>query len=120
MIVRGKPMKKLVAILIVLFAVQTYGVYGRSQADKITYKCTAELGPLCFAWEQNALGKLIGDDDMAEELEEKLDKAKEAWEEDFVERLAEGTRRKNSLERALDDVKGAIEDAGDVMKKAFD
>jgi hypothetical protein len=111
-------MKKLVAILILLLAVETYGVFGRAQADKITYTCNWEVGPLCFSWEQNALGKLIGDD-AADDLEEKLEKAQKAWEEDFVERLAEGTRKKNSVERALEDVKDAIEDASDAMKEAF-
>ena len=118
MIVRGTLMKKLVAILFVLLAIQSYGVYGRAQADRITYTCEWEVGPLCYRWQQNALGKLLGDDG-AEELEEKLDAAKKAWEEDFMEKLTEGARRKNGLERALEDVKDALENAGEAMKEAF-
>jgi hypothetical protein len=102
-------MKKLVLILALLLAAETYGVYGRHQADRIMYNCTAEVGPLCFAWEENALGKLIGTSN-AEDLEEKLEAARDAWEEDFVEKLAEGAKRKDSLERALEDVKDAFED----------
>jgi hypothetical protein len=112
-------MKKLVVILFVLLAIQSFGVYGRARADRITHTCEWEVGPLCYYWEKNALGELIGDD-ASDELEEKLEAAKEAWEEDVVERLAEGARRKNSLERALDDVKEALEEAGDAVKEAFE
>jgi hypothetical protein len=109
-------MKKLVVILLLLLAVETYGVYGRSQADRITYNCELEVGPLCYQWKKNVLGELIGEN-TGDELEKKLEEAKKAWEEDFVQKLAEGTKRKNSLDRALQDLKDAFREMKDAFSK---
>ncbi len=112
-------MKKLVALLIVLLAVETYGVYGRHQADRIMYTCEMEVGPLCFSWKENALGKLLSGDQAAA-LEEKLDKARKAFEEDFVDKLAQGAKKKNGIEAALDQVRSKLREAGEAMKDAFE
>ncbi|MBI4817900.1 MAG: hypothetical protein HY791_16690 [Deltaproteobacteria bacterium] len=69
-------MKKnlLIAALAALVGLLGFGVFGRSRADELTYSCTLEVGPLCFAWKKNALG---GFKDAAEGL---IDGAKKAVE----------------------------------------
>lgn len=116
-------MKKLVVVLFVLLAVQSYGVYGRTQADRIMYTCEMEVGPLCFHWEQNAIGKLLGQDG-AEKMEDQLDAMKKAWDEQFIERLEEATREKSELEKAFDRAReGAtkkMDQAAEKLKKVME
>lgn len=116
-------MKKLVAILIVLLAIESYGVYGRAQADRIMYTCEVEIGPLCYSWAPNAIGKLLGEDN-AEEMEEQLESMKRAWDEEFVERLEDATREKSELERALEKARdGAakrLDRAAEKVKKVLE
>ena len=53
-------MRKLALALFLLLAAQSYGVYGAWQAQRVVYDCTAEVGPLCYAWEPSAIGKVLG------------------------------------------------------------
>ena len=94
-------MKKLIAVLFLLLAVQSYGVYGRAQSDRIMYKCTMEVGPLCYAWEANAIGKILGTEN-AEEMEAQLEKMKDAWDEQFISKIEDATKEKSGVEKALD------------------
>src|SRR5687768_12003491 len=79
-------MKTFVFLLVLLFAVETWGVVGAWKTESIRYKCTTKVGPLCFVWEQSAIGKVLGDDS-SEDIEDAIEKAREAWEEDVVEKL---------------------------------
>ncbi|MBI2372493.1 MAG: hypothetical protein HYV07_00705 [Deltaproteobacteria bacterium] len=67
-------MKKnaIIATLVLVLGTVGFGLFGRSRADQLTYSCTFEAGPLCFAWKKNALG---GFQDAAKGL---LDDAKKA------------------------------------------
>ena len=94
-------MKKVVAILFALLAVQSYGVYGRSQADRIVFSCELDVGPLCYSWKPNGLARLIGTDGAAN-LESRLEQLKEAWDEQFIERIQRHTEKKSELQKALD------------------
>jgi hypothetical protein len=115
-------MKKIVAILLVLLAVETWGVYGAVQARHITVTCTMEIGPLCFMWEENALGKLLGTE-RSKEIETALEKAKKAWEQDFIER-AIAAKTSDKLQDLLDGflnlAKKGIDGAMDAVDKAKD
>lgn len=101
-------MKKLALVLFLLLALQSWGVYGAWQTQRILYRCTVEVGPLCYAWEETALVKAVGRDN-AEKLEGKLKAAKQAFEEGFLDRL---TREKSGFEEAL-------EKAGDAAKEGL-
>jgi hypothetical protein len=106
--------KKLALILLVLFAIETYGVYGAAMAKKVTHKCTLEVGPLCYAWEKNALGKILGDKPTAE-IEDALEKAKKTWEDEVVDRASKakdpGTSIEKALKNAAESVKDGLHDA---------
>ena len=78
-------MKKLVLLLAALLGAQTYGVYGATQARKVTVDCHLEVGVLCFDWRPNALGEALGEETAAE-LEGRLEEAREAWEREVLER----------------------------------
>ncbi|MCK6546212.1 hypothetical protein L6R52_10210 [Myxococcota bacterium] len=110
-------MKKLALVLFLLLAVQSYGVYGAAVTKKVTKTCTLEVGPLCYAWEDNAIGKLLGDKN-SKQLDEALQKAKKAWEKDFIEKTVK--QKSGSMEKLLDDVKGGLEDGVDTAKKAVE
>jgi hypothetical protein len=56
--------KNLGIVLGVVAFVIAWGLLGKTQSDKIGNSCKAEVGPLCFVWEKNAVGKAedaIGD-----------------------------------------------------------
>ena len=89
-------MKILVAVLVLIIAIQSYGIYGGFHAERVTVTCTMELGPLCYAWELNALGKLLGPE-RALKLDEKLSSVKDEWEDEFADRL----KQKIELEDGL-------------------
>ena len=112
-------MKKLVLVLFLLLAAQTYGVSGAWQTKRILYRCTMEVGPLCYAWEETALVKAIGKDN-AEKLEGKLKAAKDAFETDFLERF---TKKKSgfeeALEKASDAAKEGLRTAQEAAKEAL-
>ena len=100
-------MKTLAFVLFVLLSIQSYGVFGAYQADRILYTCTAEVGPLCFAWEESGWAKLVGPE-RAAELESRLAEARAAWEEGFVARFLKGDEP-SSVERALQRAKEVME-----------
>ena len=104
-------MKLLVAILASLLIVETYGVYGAWKAERLAFTCNLRMGPLCYAWEESALGKVLGTE-KAEALEGKLQEAKTAWEEEVIEKTLRAADE-GELERALDH-------AGDAVKEALD
>src|SRR5262245_33167002 len=99
-------MKKFALLIFVLFAIETWGVIGAWQTQRVTRTCNMKVGPLCFAWEENALGKMLGEK-KSDELDDALAKAKEVWEKDFVEKAA----KKKDVDKALDDVRDGIEEA---------
>ena len=109
-------MKKLVLVLLLLLGAQTYGVYGAWQAERILYRCTLEVGPLCYAWQETTLVKALGKDN-AEKLEGKLKAAKDAFEEDFIERLSE-KKRSGGLQGALEKVEEVAKEGLQTAKEA--
>lgn len=100
-------------VLFVLLAVQSYGVFGAVQADRVLYTCTTEVGPLCYAWEETTWAKMLGPD-RAAQLEDKLAEAKESWEKDFVERFL-SQDEESDMQRALRKAKEAAEDVIDAF-----
>ena len=86
-------MKKLVLFLLVIIAVQSYGIYGASQASRIVYTCELEVGPLCYHWSETTLSKTLGVEN-AEKLEEKLAEAKKSFEKDFLEKFMKSDKSK--------------------------
>ena len=46
--------------LLFALAVQSYGVYGAYQADRLAYTCVEDVGPLCYIWEESAFARLVG------------------------------------------------------------
>lgn len=109
-------MKYLAAILALLLAGQSYGVYGAAQADRIMYTCTLEAGPLCFAWELNVLGEFLGEDKVFD-LEDQLEAAKKKLDADFIENIVSASKDdgKSGLKGLL---KSASEVASDALEKA--
>ena len=87
------------ALLLLLLVAQTYGIYGATQAQKLTVDCTLSVSVLCFRWEENRLGKLLGKE-RSEELEKLVVKQREAWEQTFVR---EQTKDSPSLTEQLKD-----------------
>ncbi len=104
-------MKKFALVLFVLLAVETWGVVGRAQADRIVYDCVVEAGPLCFYWEQSALAKALPEG-VAEKFEDKLEDARDAWEKNVTKMFDE----KDGVDKALEKANEALEKA----KRAFD
>jgi len=82
-------MKKLAFVLALLLAVQTWGVIGAQQAKRVTHTCKLEVGPLCYYWEKNTLGKIF-DKDHGEEIEDALMEGREAAKE-ALEKLKQGS-----------------------------
>ena len=82
------------------------------------YTCEVELGPLCYNWKENALGKLLGPD-KAKALEEKLHGAKKAFEENFIEKLQEG-KKGPDIEGLLKDAKNLATEAKEVAEDALE
>lgn len=113
-------MKKLIFILFVLLAVETYGVYGASQVRRITYSCRVEIGPLCYAWQESAIGKLLGPE-RSKELEASLSRARRAFEEDFADKLLDAKKSgSESFDKALDDAASAAKKGLEKAKDALD
>jgi hypothetical protein len=114
-------MKRVVLVLILLLAVESWGVYGAAKARHVYVTCTMEVGPLCFVWEDNALGKLIGKE-RQRDVDEALVKARKVWEHDFVERMIESKKSGSSIQKALDDAaekaKQGLQELGDKLKDA--
>ena len=103
-------MRKLSFLLFVLLAAQSYGVYGAWQARRVVYTCTFEVGPLCYAWEQSAIGKALGAGP-SKDVEEALQKSREAWDDQVAKRIKKIDRK---------DVKKVVDDAVDRIGDAFD
>jgi hypothetical protein len=115
-------MLKFALVLLTLLTVETYGVYGAWKAKKLAYTCKVEVGPLCYAWEESALGKLLGEDG-AEALEGKFERAEEVWEEQVLERArraAKDDRVGEVLEEAGDAVKGALDAVKGAAEEALE
>ncbi len=112
-------MKALVAILVLLLAVETYGVYGRAQADRLVAHCTLQAGPLCFAWKENALGKLLGPAP-SKEVEEKLVVAKKAWEEAFEDKIAKRLETREGIDDLVTDARKKAKEALDSVGKGVE
>ena len=79
-------MRKLALLLFVLLVVQSFGVYGAYQAQRVVYRCKIEVGPLCYLWEPSAIGKIVGSDPAAE-LEATLERSRDTWDEQVAKRL---------------------------------
>jgi len=109
-------MKKLIAVLVLLLGVQSYGIFGAMQAKRIVYTCTLEVGPLCYAWEENALVKALGPK-AAEKLESSLEDAKKAWEKDFIQKFS--AEKKGPLDEALEKAGDLANEGLEAAKKAI-
>jgi hypothetical protein len=113
-------MKKIVVVvLVLLLAIESWGIYGASQVQHVYYTCTWEVGPLCFAWEENAIGKLLGHE-RSKDIDDALVKARKAWEHDFLERMLEAKKSKESVQKAIDEAaeaaKKGLEQLQDKLK----
>ncbi len=112
-------MKKLVLFLLAIILVQSYGIYGAAQADRIIYSCEVELGPLCYKWKENGFTKLVGGDN-AEKIEKKLTEAKESFEKDFLDKIMKSGEKKSKWNEFLDTVSDTASEGLDKAKKAAD
>jgi hypothetical protein len=101
---------KLLLLISLLFAVQTYGVVGAWQAKRVTRDCTLEVGPLCYAWEPNALSTLISDE-QEERVAEQIEKMRELWEDKVGDKL----KGKKAPE-----IEQALKDAGDRLRESLE
>ena len=108
-------MKKLVLFLLAVIAVQSYGIYGASQASRIVYTCELEVGPLCYHWSETTLSKTLGVKN-AEKLEKKLAEAKKSFEKDFLEKFMNSDKSK--LDKFFDSVTKGASEGFDKAKEA--
>lgn len=109
-------MRSFAALLFLLFAVQTWGVVGAWRTQGIRHKCTMPIGPLCYAWEETAVSKLLGEDKL-DEIEDALEEAKDRWETDVVDKLA---KKGGSIEKVLDDVAEMAKEGAENAKKVIE
>jgi len=98
-------LKKLFAIVLVLFGIETWGVFGAWRTDGVMYNCTLDAGPLCFWWEESGVTKLLGKD-AAEKMEEGFKSAQERWKKGFLDKTQKG---KNGLDELLEKAKEALD-----------
>lgn len=117
---------RLVLVLFILLAVETYGVYGATMAEKPTYDCHFGLGILCFHWSQNRVGELLGEDG-SRQFEERLKALEETWEREVVDRLsqpsapdARGREIEAFLERLTELGKDGLERAREAADRVFE
>jgi len=120
-------MKKLVVLLLAIVLIQSYGIFGAIQAERLIYTCEVEVGPLCYSWKENAFTKLVGNEN-AEQIEKKLEDAKKSFEEDFVKKFLGKDEKKSGLggffkkvtkeaSKGLDKAKQAADDVIKEMEK---
>jgi hypothetical protein len=112
-------MKKLILVLLAIVLIQSYGIYGAAQAQRIIYTCELELGPLCYSWKENAFTKIVGGEN-AEKIEKKLDDAKESFEKDFLDKFTKGDKQKQRWNDFLNTVSETANEGLDKAKKAAD
>lgn len=108
-------MRTIAFVLFLLLAIQSWGVYGAARTQGVRHRCTMKVGPLCYAWEETAVAKLLGQDRM-DKVEDALAEAKEAWEEEVVEKIT----GKDGIEKVLGDVKDMAEKGAENAKKLID
>lgn len=108
-------MKKFVLFLLVIIAVQSYGIYGASQASRIVYTCELEIGPLCYNWSETALSKTLGVKN-TEKIEKKLAEAKKSFEKDFLDKIMKTDKSK--LDKFFDSVTKGASEGFDKAKEA--
>lgn len=96
-------MKKLLVALLLIVSIQSYGIFGAVQAERIIYSCEVKLGPLCYVWKENAFSKVVGNKN-AELIENKLQDAKESFEEDFLNKFLGDKEKKSGLSGFFDKV----------------
>jgi len=112
-------MKKLVFLLFAIVLIQSYGIYGAMQAQRIIYTCEVELGPLCYSWKANAFTKIVGGEN-AEKMEKKLKEAKESFEKDFLDKFTKGSKENSKWADFLDSVSETANEGLDKAKEAAD
>ena len=112
-------MKKLVFLLFAIVLIQSYGIYGAAQAQRIIYTCEVEVGPLCYAWKANAFTKIVGGEN-AEKMEKKLKEAKKSFEKDFLDKFTNGSKDKSKWDDFLDSVSETASEGFDKAKEAAD
>lgn len=110
-------MLKLLVAVVLLLIIETWGIYGAWRTMGIRYTCTTKVGPLCYAWQATAIGKLLGDD-AAKKAEDALHTAKESLEKDVIEKLKSGG--KEGLDKVLDGMKDMAEDGVDNAKRLLE
>ena len=90
---------KLLLIVTVLLGIQTYGVYGGAQAQRLSYDCKVSFSILCFSWEKNKLGSFLESTENSDELEKTLAKEQKEWEQRVVENVSRSKGRIEELFR---------------------
>ncbi len=116
-------MRKLALVLFVLLAIQSFGVYGAYQAQRVVYRCELEVGPLCYYWQPSAIGKIIGPEP-AEDLEAALEKSREAWDDTVAAGLEKldtkslGKALESAGKKLGDSLEKLGEDAAEALEKA--
>ena len=108
-------MKTVALILALLLGLQTWGVVGAAQVMGIRYSCTAEVGPLCYLWEESVLGKLLPEGDTSR-IEEALADAREVFDEQFVKRLVRNKDGKLNFDRFFDRANKTLDKARDAAQ----
>jgi len=112
-------MKKLVLLLVTIILVQSYGIYGAAQSQRIIYTCEMEVGPLCYQWKENGFTKLVGGEN-AEKIEKKLSEAKESFEKDFLDKIMSSGDKKSKWDNFLNSVSETANEGLNKAKKAAD
>jgi len=116
-------MKYVALILALLLGAQTWGVVGAAKVMSIRHSCTAEVGPLCYAWEESVIGKLLPEGDTSD-VEEALNDARKAFDERFVKKLLSNGDGKAKLDRFFDKAGKALDiardAANDIIETATD
>ena len=114
--------KTITLILALVVLGQSYGIYGRAQADRIMFDCTIEVGPLCYAWEKNTIGKILGE--RATDVEGALKEARENIDKEFIQKLTRKKKKDKSfgdiLKEASKEVGKGLENAAEAAAEAID
>jgi hypothetical protein len=102
-------MKKALAVLLVLFLVETWGVIGAAVTMRLVYSCTLKVGPLCYAWEESMFAKALGME-RAEAIEGQVRAAKEKLDQQILETMTKGSEMKDAFDLLQTVIKRAITD----------
>jgi hypothetical protein len=102
-------MKKALAVVLLLLAIETWGVIGATVTMRLVYSCTIKVGPLCYAWEESMFAKALGME-RAQAIEGEVRAAKEKWDQQFLDTMTKGREVKDAFDLLQGIIKRAITD----------